>query len=141
MKEFIKSSLIEFAVIVLVLSLFDGIEINKWRNFIIFGEILVVVMIFRMCSIFIDKFQNRFYIIDVLVEFIASLSVVLFFGFIFGWYEIDRIGYMVVVGVIVYGICYILGIAGNKKSADYINSQLEKRRKNRENIDKNSADR
>ena len=94
MKEFIKSSLIEFAVIVLVLSLFDGIEINKWRNFIIFG-----------------------------------------------WYEIDRIGYMVVVGVIVYGICYILGIAGNKKSADYINSQLEKRRKNRENIDKNSADR
>lgn len=134
MKEFIKSSLIEFAVIALVITLFEGIEVNEWRIFTNFVEILLVVMLFRACYTFIDKFQSRFYILDVLIEFLIALFLVLFFGYIFGWYKLNNIGTMCLAGVIVYAICYILGVVGNKKNEKYINSQLEKRKKRMEEL-------
>lgn len=140
MKEFIKASLVEFAVIIFVLSLFDGVEINAWRHFVIFGEIFIVVMIFRGCSVLTDRIQSKIYILDVLIEFFTAMITVLIFGYIFKWYEPIRIGYMCFVGIVVYFICYILGLVGVKKNADYINGQLEKRRERIEKNKRNNND-
>ena len=138
MKEFIKCSLIEFAVITLVVTLFEGIDFNEWRIFINLGEILLVVILFRLCYAFIDKLQNRFYILDVVIEFCIAMFLVLFFGYIFGWYELNKIGNMCLMGVVVYVICYILGVVGSKNNEKYINSQLEKRRKRIEALKENN---
>ncbi len=138
MKEFIKCSLIEFAVITLVVTLFEGIDFNEWRIFINLGEILLVVILFRLCYAFIDKLQNRFYILDVVIEFCIAMFLVLFFGYIFGWYKLNKIGNMCLMGVVVYVICYILGVVGSKKNEKYINSQLEKRRKRIEALKENN---
>lgn len=128
MKEFIKSSLIEFGVILLVLSLFDGFELGEWRNCIIFFEIFIVVMIFRACSLFTDRIVTRFCLLDVIIEFLTTLIIVLFFGYIFGWYACNTTLNFCAIALVVYVVCYVLGLVGTKKNADYIDGQLKKRR-------------
>lgn len=61
MNKIIKNSLIIFAVIIITISLIDGIMIQSWGQFKFFLQIAVVSVLICLIKYFMDKLQSRYY--------------------------------------------------------------------------------
>lgn len=128
MNKIIKNSLIIFAVIIITISLIDGIMIQSWGQFKFFLQIAVVSVLICLIKYFMDKLQSRYYFLNILIEFTATLLLVLFFGWIFNWYQKEGIWLMCCTVLFAYIVCYFIGVLKTKKDIEIINEKLKNKK-------------
>lgn len=130
MKNIIKNSLIIFAVIVLTISLFDVILWKEWSLFNFFIKIAFVSIIICLAKSLTVRIHTSYYIIYITIDFLLTLTIVMVFGYIFNWYEIERIWLICSIVLFAYIICFFLGIIKTNKNIELINKKLKERKNN-----------
>lgn len=96
---------------------------------IVFEILLLSLLIVSIQQILRKCFSDHF-LCNIIIEYVAVSIFVLLYGYFFQWF-IKANWWMVFLYVAaVYVLAYLLDMAIVKRDVDYINAQLERRRKN-----------
>lgn len=125
----IKRSFICMSVILLTLSLVDGVTENSWESFSFQLGILLACGVVCLWQLLISKWELPNYFFEVFINFVGSLAIILILGKLLGWYtNFVNVGYVCVEVFIVFAISYFLGITKIEKEVKQINEMIAKRR-------------
>lgn len=120
-----KNSLIVFAVVILTISLTDSIVAQAWNDLSLYLEIGLLSIVICLIKGLIDKFQSQYYLLDIMIQFIITLALVLLFGYVFHWYQMERIWLMCLIVGVAYAICFFLGVLKTRRDVALINEKLQ----------------
>lgn len=129
MKNLIRNSFIVFSVIIVTINIVDSIVLQSWNDFSLYLEIGSLSIIICLINYMADKFQSRYYILNIIIQFTLTLVLVLFFGYVFYWYRPQGIWLICATVVVAYIISFLLGALKIKKDVALINEKLKEKRK------------
>lgn len=132
LKEILKKTFIFTAIIILVVFSFSFLLIGMKPEILLVFEIFILSFFVTVIQHFVKQMINNYFFINILIEY-ASVSVFVFlYGYFVEWFFISNWWMAFVYVAIVYVPAYFLDMAVVKRDINYINAQLEKRRKNNE---------
>ncbi len=101
------------------------------------GECLFVSTVFQILAanaavhfglILTNKYENKYPILEALLNITYTTAVILIFGFIFDWYSSTPIGILIIMVLLVYVIGYFISVLGTKEDMEEINRLLRERK-------------
>lgn len=128
MKNFVKDGLVNFALIVLGAYIIPSIMGYGWEHSINILQLLMVTFLIRLLQLLTSKFVSRYPILEYLLELGMILAVVLGFGWLFKWYDIDRLAAIVLTVIVIYAAAFALDLTKTRRDVGFINDQIKLRR-------------
>ena len=139
MKKFAENLLRDYAVIVIIISIyFRFIVGSETLPISRLFEILVILFLAELLGLLIDKHVSNFKypIFEHLLRTITNITVFLIGRWIFGWYLVIPIWFILIAVVAVYAIVCFLDFRKASQDIAYINEQLKQRRDRVSNLKK-----
>ncbi len=87
-------------------------------------------LIIHIGVIILQKFENKYIIIEIFVEVSYVLTILVIFGYLFGWYSSTPLWVIILMGIIVYAISSVIDIMKINQDVVFINEHLKKRKEN-----------
>lgn len=128
MKKFIKQCLLIFSLIIIVAFLVPAIVSNKWDDFIVILEFLLITVVARLGLLVINKNINVNRFLEIGLELIMILTLVFAFGWVFKWYTLEYIWMIPAMVIPAYIVGNILDIIKTRQDVVYINQQIQIRK-------------
>lgn len=128
MKNFIKQCLLIFSLIIIVAFFVPAIVTNKWDDFIVILEFLLITVVARSGLLLINKNINANRFLEIGVELIMILTLVFACGWVFKWYTLEYAWMIPVMVIPAYVVGNILDIIKTKQDLEYINQQIKFRK-------------
>ncbi|MCL2703916.1 MAG: hypothetical protein FWE91_09965 [Defluviitaleaceae bacterium] len=129
MKKFIKDWLMNFAIIVIVLYVFDFILYGQGGNKVFIFQLLFVTLLIRLLAKLTSKFISLYYpVLEYLLEFAMVNIVVLGSGLLLKWFRLENIWHPILVIAVVYAAAFVLDLTRTNRDIAFINEQIKRRR-------------
>ncbi|AWW27603.1 hypothetical protein ACIZ62_17025 [Acetobacterium carbinolicum] len=129
MKNFIKQCLLIFSLIIIMAFFVPALVSNKWDDFIVILEFLLVTVVARLGLLLINKYLNGHRYVEIGLELVMLLTVVFAFGWVFKWYTLEYIWIIPAMVIPAYLIGNVLDIIKMRQDVAYINQQIQFRKK------------
>lgn len=75
----------------------------------------------------LQKFESNYCIVEILVEIAYTLTILIVFGFLFGWYSSTPLWVLILIGIAVYLIGSLIDVFRIQNEVALINRQLKQR--------------
>jgi hypothetical protein len=85
----------------------------------------LVNIIIQIGLIFVQKFESKYFMIEILLENGFVLTVLILAGYIFHWYSSTPIWIVALMGVVIYSISYLINSIRIHDDIAFINRQLK----------------
>ncbi len=128
MKNFIKQCLLIFSLIIIMAFFVPALVSNKWDDFIVILEFLLVTVVARLGLLLINKYLNGHRYVEIGLELVMLLTVVFAFGWVFKWYTLEYIWIIPAMVIPAYLIGNVLDIIKMRQDVAYINQQIQFRK-------------
>lgn len=101
------------------------------------GECLFVTTVFEVLIanaavhfgfVFTNKYENKYPILEALLNITYATAVIVVFGLVFDWYSSTPIGVLIIMVLLIYVIGYFISALGAKEDMEEINRLLRERR-------------
>lgn len=132
LKEILKKTLVFAAIIILVVFFFSFLLIGMKPEIMLVFEIFILSFFVTVIQHLVKQVICTSFLINIMIEYISIF--VFLYGYFVEWFFKSNWWMAFVYVAIVYIPAYFLDMAVVKKDIDYINAQLERRRKNNEKI-------
>jgi hypothetical protein len=129
LKNFIKQCLLIFSLIIIMAFFVPALVSNKWDDFIVILEFLLVTVVARLGLLLINKYLNGHRYVEIGLELVMLLTVVFAFGWVFKWYTLEYIWIIPAMVIPAYLIGNVLDIIKMRQDVAYINQQIQFRKK------------
>ncbi len=134
LKEILKETLIFAAIIILVVFFFSFLLIGMKPEIMLVFEIFILSFFVTVIQHLVKQVICTCFLVNVMIEYFSISVFVFLYGYFVEWFFKSNWWMAFVYVAIVYIPAYFLDMAVVKKDIDYINAQLERRRKNNEKI-------
>lgn len=134
LKEILKKTLVFAAIIILVVFFFSFLLIGMKPEIMLVFEIFILSFFVTVIQHLVKQVICTCFLINIMIEYISISVFVFLYGYFVEWFFKSNWWMAFVYVAIVYIPAYFLDMAVVKKDIDYINAQLERRRKNDEKI-------
>lgn len=134
LKEILKKTLVFAAIIILVVFFFSFLLIGMKPEIMLVFEIFILSFFVAVIQHLVKQVICTCFLINIMIEYISISVFVFLYGYFFEWFFKSNWWMAFVYVAIVYIPAYFLDMAVVKKDIDYINAQLERRRKNDKKI-------
>ena len=128
MKEFIKKLLMLFGAAILFATIVPAIVSNHWDTVIFMLQLMLALLMICLLQLLTIKVPFKSIVLKYSVDIVMVLSVILFWGWIWGWYDLSYVWQMLAMVIPALGIGYYLDIIKVKKDVDIINKGIKHRR-------------
>ena len=95
-------------------------------------EILLVNLLAHIGFVLLDKVNMKYKILNYCVMLVYLIGIIIGFGFLFDWFEVNEIWIVCVVGVAVFIVAIVTDIVKINRDASEINSHLQELRKRKD---------
>ncbi|WMC91182.1 hypothetical protein [Kineothrix sp. MB12-C1] len=133
-KEFLKSTLLFAAIIILTVFAVSYLSIGTTPEIVLVFELFFLSFLITFIQQLLKQMECSNFLLNIVIEYFSVSVVVLLYGYFVQWFFKSNWWIVFVYVAIVYVPAYFLDAAIVKKDINYINIQLEQRRKNEENI-------
>ena len=134
LKEILKKTFLFAAIIILVVFLLSFFSIGMTPEILLVFEIFILSFFVTVIQHFVKKVICTYFFINILVEYVSISAFVFLYGYFVEWFFKSNWWMAFVYVAIVYVPVYFLDMAVVKRDIDYINAQLERRRKSNDKI-------
>lgn len=134
LKEILKKTLVFAAIIILVVFFFSFLLIGMKPEIMFVFEIFILSFFVTVIQHLVKQVICTCFLVNIMIEYISISVFVFLYGNFVEWFFKSNWWMAFVYVAIVYIPAYFLDMAVVKKDIDYINAQLERRRKNNEKI-------
>ena len=128
MKEFIKKWVLIFGLVSISATVIPAIVNRSWDASIFTFQLLFALLIICLLQLLTERLPLKAILYKYLIDLVMSLIIVLFFGWIWNWYEPSYAWMMPAMVVPVFIVGYFFDIVKVKKDVDFINQQIALRR-------------
>jgi len=128
MKEFIKKWLMLSGLVFISITVIPAIVNGYWETAIFVFQLLFTLLVICLLQLLTDKISLKIPLLRYLIDLAITLSVVLFFGWIWKWYEPSNVWMMFAMVIPVYVVVYFLNIFKVRKEVKAINQHIIRRR-------------
>lgn len=91
-------------------------------------QTLLANMIIHLGLVLLQRFESRFFMVEIAVEIGYVLVVLILSGHFFGWYSSTPLWVLIFLGIAVYAIGCFIGMFRMRTDVEYINHQLDLRK-------------
>jgi len=91
-------------------------------------EVLIANAAVHLGLIFTSKYENKYPILEALLNITYATAVIVIFGLIFDWYSSTPIGVLLIMVLLIYVIGYFISALGAKEDMEEINRLLRERK-------------
>lgn len=134
LKEILKKTLVFAAIIILAVFFFSFLLIGMKPEIMLVFEIFILSFFITVIQHLVKQVICTCFLINIMIEYFSISVFVFLYGYFVKWFFKSNWWMAFVYVAIVYIPAYFLDMAVVKKDIDYINAQLERRRKNNEKI-------
>lgn len=134
LKEILKKTLVFAAIIILVVFFFSFLLIGMKPEIMLVFEIFILSFFVTVIQHLVKQVICTCFLVNIMIEYISISVFVFLYGYFVEWFFKSNWWMAFVYVAIVYIPAYFLDMAVVKKDIDFINAQLERRRKNDEKI-------
>ena len=134
LKEILKKTFLFAAIIILVVFLLSFLSIGMTPEISLVFEIFILSFFVTVIQYFVKKAICTYFLINIMVEYFSVSVFVFLYGYFVEWFFKSNWWMAFVYVAIVYVPVYFLDMAVVKRDIDYINAQLERRRKSNDKI-------
>jgi hypothetical protein len=129
MKEFIKRWLLVFAMAVVSIYTITAVRTGQWENTWFVLEILVTTLTICMLQLLTNKIPVRVALLKYLIDLAMVISTVLFFGWLWDWWD-SWVGIWSLCATVipVFIAAIVLDVVIVRRDVDIINKQIKLRR-------------
>lgn len=132
LKEILKETLIFAAIIILVVFFFSFLLLGMKPEIVLVFEIFILSFFVTVIQHLVKQVICTYFLINIMIEYFSISVFVFLYGYFVEWFFTSNWWMAFVYVAIVYIPAYFLDMAVVKRDIDYINAQLERRRKNNE---------
>lgn len=129
MKEFIKRVLVLSALMIITTFIISSIIVQITPEIIFVYELVGMAILICTVQEIIKKIEPKSYLLEMILEYIATIILVLGIGIAFGWFIAVNWWMVFIYVTPIYGIAYVLEVNLVNRNLRDINSILEKRGK------------
>lgn len=133
-KEILKKTLILSAIIIFVVFLISYLFFDAPKDILIVFEILLLSFLIVSLQQILRRNLFETFLLNIIIEYIVISIFVLLYGYFFQWFLKANWWMVFLYVAIVYILAYLLDVVIVKRDIDYINAQLERRRKSESSI-------
>lgn len=134
LKEILKKTFIFAAIIILVVFFFSLLLVGMKPEIMLVFEIFILSFFVTVIQHFVKQVISTYFFINIMMEYVSVSVFVFLYGYFVEWFFKSNWWMAFVYVAIVYVPAYFLDMAVVKRDINYINAQLERRRKNNEKI-------
>lgn len=134
LKEIMKKTFIFTAIIILVVFFFSFLMIGITPEIMLVFEIFVLSFFVTLIQHIVKQAICTYFFINIMIEYVSISVFVVLYGYFVEWFFKSNWWMAFVYVAIVYVPAYFLDVANVKRDINYINAQLERKRKNNDDI-------
>ena len=134
LKEILKKTFILAAIIILVVFFLSFLWVGMKPEILLVFEIFILAFFVTVIQHLVKQVICTYFFVNILIEYFTVSVFVFLYGYFVEWFLKSNWWMAFVYVAIVYVPAYFLDIAVVKRDIDYINAQLERRRKNIDKI-------
>ena len=134
LKEILKKTFIFAAIIILVVFSRSLLLIGMKPEIMLVFELFVLSFFITVIQYFVKQVISNYFLINIMIEYASVSGFVFLYGYFVEWFCKSNWWMAFVYVATVYIPAYFLDMAVVKRDINYINAQLERRRKNNEKI-------
>lgn len=134
LKEIMKKTFIFTAIIILVVFFFSFLMIGITPEIMLVFEIFVLSFFVTLIQHIVKQAICTYFFINIMIEYVSISVFVVLYGYFVEWFFKSNWWMAFVYVGIVYVPAYFLDVAIVKRDINYINAQLERKRKNNDDI-------
>lgn len=134
LKEILKKTFIFAAIIILVVFFVSFLSIGIKSEIMLVFEIFILSFFVTVIQHLVKQVICTYFWVNILIEYLSVSVFVFLYGYFVEWFFKSNWWMAFVYVAIVYIPVYFLDMAVVKRDIDYINAQLERRRKNDDKI-------
>ena len=134
LKEILKKTFIFAAIIILVVFFFSFLLIGMKPEIMLLFDIFILSFFVTVIQHFLKEVICSYFYINIIIEYFSVSVFVFLYGYFVEWFFKSNWWMAFVYVAVVYVPAYFLDMAVIKRDIDYINAQLERRRKDNDKI-------
>lgn len=134
LKEILKKTLLFAAIIILVVFFLSFLLIGMKPEIMLVFEIFILSFFVTVIQHLVKQAMCTYFLVNILIEYFSVSVFVLLYGYFVEWFFKSNWWMAFVYVAIVYVPAYFLDAAVVKRDLDYINTLLERKRKNYDKI-------
>ena len=129
MKEFIKRWLLVFAMAVITIYIITAVRTGQWESTWFILEIMATTLTICLLQLLTNKIPMRITFFKYLIDLAMVVSTVIFFGWVWEWWDgWAGIGALCATVILVFIAAIILDVVIVRRDVDIINKQIKRRR-------------
>lgn len=134
LKEILKKTLLFAAIIILVVFFLSFLLIGMKPEIMLVFEIFILSFWVTVIQHLVKQVICTYFLVNIMIEYLSVSVFVLLYGYFVEWFFKSNWWMAFVYVAIVYVPAYFLDAAVVKRDIDYINTLLERKRKNYDKI-------
>lgn len=134
LKEIVKKTFIFAAIIILVVFSFSLLLVGMKPEILLVFEIFILSFFVTVIQYCLKQVICTYFFVNIMIEYVSVSVFVFLYGYFVEWFFRSNWWMAFVYVAIVYVPAYFLDMAVVKRDINYINTQLERRRKDNERI-------
>lgn len=134
LKEIVKKTFIFSAIIILVVFSFSLLLVGMKPEILLVFEIFILSFFVTVIQYCLKQVICTYFFVNIMIEYVSVSVFVFLYGYFVEWFFRSNWWMAFVYVAIVYVPAYFLDMAVVKRDINYINAQLERRRKDNERI-------
>lgn len=134
LKEIVKKTFIFAAIIILVVFSFSLLLVGMKPEILLVFEIFILSFFVTVIQYCLKQVICTYFFVNIMIEYVSVSVFVFLYGYFVEWFFRSNWWMAFVYVAIVYVPAYFLDMAIVKRDINYINAQLERRRKSNERI-------
>lgn len=134
LKEILKKTFIFAAIIILAVFFFSFLLIGMTPEIMLVFEIFILSFFVTVIQHLIKQVICIYFFVNILIEYFSVSAFVFLYGYFVEWFFKSNWWMAFVYVAIVYVPAYFLDMVVVKRDINYINAQLERRRKGNDKI-------
>ena len=135
LKEIVKETFIFAAIIILAVFFLSFLQIGLKPEIMLVFEIFILSFFVTVIQHLVKQVICTYFLINIMIEYFSVSVFVFLYGYFVEWFFKSNWGMAVMYVAIVYVPAYFLDVAVVKRDINYINAQLERKRKNNDKIE------
>ena len=134
LKEIVKKTFIFAAIIILVVFSFSLLLVGMKPEILLVFEIFILSFFVTVIQYCLKQVICTYFFVNIMIAYVSVSVFVFLYGYFVEWFFRSNWWMAFVYVAIVYVPAYFLDMAVVKRDINYINTQLERRRKDNERI-------
>ena len=134
LKEILKKTFIFAAIIILVVFFLSFLLVGMKPEIMLVFEIFILSFFVTVIQHLVKQVICTYFFVNMMIEYFSVSVFVFLYGYFVEWFYKSNWWMAFVYVAIVYVPVYFLDMAVAKRDIDYINAQLERRRKSNDKV-------